>query len=134
MSRRTGTRRGPAARAQRAAGQDVAGSAAPAAPATSVPTLVVEGELTIHTAGDRRAELMGLLERGDHVAVDLSGVTELDTAGLQLLLMARREAAHLGRTLDVVGASPAVTDTLSIVHLDPALRPLAAAAAQGDPA
>lgn len=129
MSRRTGTRRGPASRAQRAAGQDVAGSAAPA-----VPTLAVEGELTIHTAGDRRTELLALLERGDHVAVDLSGVTELDTAGLQLLLLVRREAAHLGRTVDLVGASPAVVDTLSIVHLDPALRPLVAAAAQGDPA
>jgi anti-sigma B factor antagonist len=129
VSRRTSSRRGPAARAQRATGQDVAGSAAPA-----VPTLAVEGELTIHTAGDRRTELLGLLERGDHVAVDLSGVTELDTAGLQLLLMVRREAAHLGRTLDVVGSSPAVADTLSIVHLDPALRPLAAAAVKGDPA
>lgn len=100
---------------------------------SAVPTLALEGELTIQTAGDRKAALLALLERGERVAVDLSGVTEMDTAGLQLLLLLRREARLLGRVVDVVGASAAVVDTLAIVHLDASLEPAGTAAArEGD--
>jgi anti-anti-sigma factor len=90
-------------------------------------TLVVDGELTIHTAGERRTELLALVERGDRLTVDLSAVTELDAAGLQLLLLTRREAAGYGKTFEISAASKAVTEALAIVHLGLTLQPLAPA-------
>jgi anti-anti-sigma factor len=84
-------------------------------------TLVVEGELTIHTAGERKAALVALLEAGHDLDIVLSGVTELDTAGLQLLLMAHREAMAAGRRVRLVDPSRAVLDVLAIAHLSPDL-------------
>jgi anti-sigma B factor antagonist len=80
--------------------------------------LEFEGELTIHTAADRKTALMTLTEAGGDLDVDLSAVTEMDTAGLQLLLLAAREAAAHGGRLRVVGGSRAVADVLAIAHLD----------------
>jgi anti-anti-sigma factor len=80
--------------------------------------LPIVGELTIQTAAERKAALLTLLESADQdFVVDLSGVTELDTAGLQLLLMARREADQLGRRLTLVAPSHAVDDVLAIAQL-----------------
>ncbi len=137
MSRRSGAGRGP---------QQARAAQPQAEPTTSEPTtseavtteataveaaaqpggaeLVIDGELTIHTAGDRKVELLALLERGDALTVDLSAVTELDTAGLQLLLLTRREATQLGKTLEITAASNAVTEALAIVHLDARLERL----------
>jgi len=50
--------------------------------------------------------------------LDLSAVTEFDSAGLQLLLMARREAARLGRQLVVSAASHAVRDVFALLGTD----------------
>ncbi|WP_198950770.1 lipid asymmetry maintenance protein MlaB [Kineosporia sp. A_224] len=138
MSRRSGANRG-AQQAQAARTQTTdpatAEAAATAAAATEAGTveagtpsggadLVIDGELTIHTAGDRKTELLALLERGDTLTVDLSAVTELDAAGLQLLLLTRREATQLGKTLEITAASNAVTEALAIVHLDARLERL----------
>jgi anti-anti-sigma factor len=89
---------------------------------TAVHRLALTGELTIQTAGERRAAFVEMLESADRAAataveLDLAGVSEIDTAGLQLLLMAQREAAHLGRTLRLTAMSQAVNDVLAIAHL-----------------
>ena len=59
-------------------------------------TLCLEGELTIYNAADTKARLAEGLGRPGGLAVDLSAVTEVDSAGLQLLVLARREADRLG--------------------------------------
>jgi anti-anti-sigma factor len=53
----------------------------------------------------------------DAPALDLANVTEFDSAGVQLLLMARREAARLGKRLALQAASPAVRDTFALLGL-----------------
>ena len=63
------------------------------------PVLSIVGELTILTAGDVKTALLVALEGTDELTVDLSGVTELDTAGLQVLLLAKREAAGVAKTV-----------------------------------
>jgi anti-sigma B factor antagonist len=83
----------------------------------TVPFLAVVGELTIQTAAERKAELLALLDSADEVEVVLADVTELDTAGLQVLLLAKREAAQLGKTLRLVSANRIVMDVLNIAHL-----------------
>jgi anti-anti-sigma regulatory factor len=53
----------------------------------------------------------------DAPALDLSAVTEFDSAGVQLLLVARREAARLGKRLVLQDASPAVHDAFALLGL-----------------
>lgn len=79
--------------------------------------LRLEGELTIYTAAESRARLLETLAGADCPTVDLSAVTEVDTAGLQLLILAKREAARLGKPLLYQGHSPAVLDVLTFCNL-----------------
>jgi anti-anti-sigma factor len=83
------------------------------------PRLGIEGELTIYVAAELKPRLAQLL---DQIAqsprkqgeVDLSQVSEIDSAGLQLLLLARREATRRGVGLALCGHSPAVIDCFDL--------------------
>ncbi len=80
------------------------------------PELAIAGELTIYTALQRKAELLDGLRARPHgrFALDLSEVTEIDTAGLQLLVLARSVAAACGRELRLVRPSSAVREVLAL--------------------
>ncbi len=54
-------------------------------------TLSICGELTIFSVADIRTRLQEALATVDTLNVDLSEVTEVDTAGLQLMLLAKRK-------------------------------------------
>lgn len=54
-------------------------------------TMWLSGELTIFSVADVRRQLVEMLETHDEIAVDLAEVTEADTAGLQLMLLAKRK-------------------------------------------
>ena len=81
---------------------------------TAPATLRIEGELTIFRAAELKQALLGCPPPG---VIDLSDVTEIDTAGVQLLLLARREAQGLERELRLVGRSRAVDDALTLLNL-----------------
>lgn len=81
--------------------------------------LAVEGEMTIYRAAELQPLLLDAVRAHAAPALDLSAVTEFDSAGLQLLLAARRLAASLGKTLRVVAASPAVADVFALLGLNP---------------
>jgi anti-anti-sigma factor len=80
----------------------------------------VDGELTIYRAAELRdallAALAGLAD-GDSLQVDLSAVTEMDCAGVQLLMAARKTARAGGRDVRIVDRSPAVTEVFDILQL-----------------
>jgi anti-anti-sigma factor len=76
-----------------------------------------EGELTIYTIAEQHRQLTNLLDAEPVVQVDLSAVNEVDTAGLQLLILAKREAARRGIALLVAGCSDVVEDALATVGL-----------------
>jgi anti-anti-sigma factor len=77
----------------------------------------IEGELTIYTAADLSAQWLPRLGATPRMTLDLSQVTEMDGAGLQLLLMIQREAPKAGTQLTVTGQSKAVTETLALCNL-----------------
>jgi len=99
-------------------GTGVSGAPGGTAPAV----LALEGEVTIFHALDIKGRLLDFLGSGDELELDLSGVAELDSAGLQLLLLARREARQQGRALTFTRHSAAVRQVLEIVQLDEAMR------------
>ncbi|GAA3150140.1 hypothetical protein GCM10010466_46570 [Planomonospora alba] len=80
--------------------------------------IAVDDELTIITAAEYNRRLAAALSDGAPVEVCLAGVTDLDTAGLQVLLHARREAHRLGRTVTFRDLNEVVRDTLAVAHLD----------------
>jgi len=51
----------------------------------------LSGELTIYTASEIKQRFADLPAKGDTLEVDLSGVSEIDSAGLQLMLLLKRK-------------------------------------------
>ena len=79
--------------------------------------LALSDELTIVTAAETRERLMPYLVGGADLELDLSAVSDIDTAGLQLLLMARQEAERRGVTVTLTDPSPVVRDLLTFTRL-----------------
>ncbi len=86
-------------------------------------------EMTIAHAAALCAVLADAVARapGD-LALDLAGVGEFDSSGVQLLLSARRSLAARGHALHIVAASGAVRDALQLFGLHALLDDGAAAA------
>ncbi|HTQ99621.1 MAG TPA: STAS domain-containing protein [Candidatus Acidoferrum sp.] len=76
-----------------------------------------EGELSIYTAAEHKPHLLRVLDEADIAELDLSKVSLLDTAGLQLLVMAKKEALLRGKPLSVIGHSPAVIEVIDLANL-----------------
>ena len=79
---------------------------------------------------DQIAALLAPWLGPDATQLDLSHVMELDTAGLQLLLTARRFASAAGRELSVTNPSRVVSDVLELCRLGALLAPPPVAAAE----
>jgi anti-sigma B factor antagonist len=79
--------------------------------------LTILEDLTIYNAMEQKQQLLDALSNASHLELDLSQVAEIDTAGLQLLILAKREAARLNKDLDIVAHSPNVRQTLDFCNL-----------------
>jgi anti-anti-sigma factor len=79
--------------------------------------LHLEGEMTIFTAAETKERLLAPLSGCQQMDVDLSQVSELDSAGLQLMILAKREATAMGKDIRFAGHSPAVLDVLELCGL-----------------
>jgi anti-sigma B factor antagonist len=76
--------------------------------------LRIEGELTIFRAMELKPVL---LAEPPPQEIDLAGVTEIDTAGVQLLMLAKRAALAQQRELRLVGHSPAVIEVFELLNV-----------------
>ena len=80
----------------------------------------IEGELTIYRAAELAAEMRAALAEvpgGGAFELDLSEVTEMDCAGVQLLIAAKRSTDESGRSLRLAGSSPAVAEVFETLQL-----------------
>lgn len=80
--------------------------------------LQIAGDMTIYTALELKQQLVASLTAGPALEVDLSAVSELDTAGLQQLVLARRQAMRSGRPWRLVAMSAAVQEVLALLRLE----------------
>ena len=99
-------------------------------PAVEVGRLALEADLTIYNVVDAKHRLLDAVRSLKTLELDLSQVGEMDTAGFQLLVLAKREAQRLGRTLRIVAHSPAVLEVLEFYNMvaffgDPVVIPAA---------
>ena len=77
-------------------------------------TLCIEGEFTIFQAMELKP---ALLPSTPLTTIDLSAVSEIDTAGVQLLMVAKMHAAANDCVLKLVGHSPAVLDVFELLNV-----------------
>jgi anti-anti-sigma factor len=94
----------------------------------AVTRIDLEGELTIYTAAELKEKFSASLLAGQPLAIDLSQVGEMDTAGLQLLLLAQRESAARQQPVTFLKPSQAVLDTLQLCGLSDLVQSADAAA------
>ncbi|MEW6445099.1 MAG: STAS domain-containing protein [Pseudomonadota bacterium] len=78
----------------------------------------IEGELTIYNAAEIRQGLLGMLNACAEAEISLAGVSELDTAGLQLLMQIKREARARGLNMPFTEHSRAVIDVMERLDLN----------------
>lgn len=83
----------------------------------------LSGEWTIHQIGEHHHALLSAIQAGAST-LDASGITEVDSAGLQLLVAARQSLQRQGRELHLIATSPCVREALSAYGLDANLHPV----------
>lgn len=84
---------------------------------STVTRIDIEGEMSIFTAAALKQRLLDALVAGKEVEVDLTRVGEMDSAGIQLMVAAKREAAARNMPLRFTGHSPAVFDMIELYDL-----------------
>ena len=79
--------------------------------------VAIDGTLTIYDAVTSKPALLDALGGAAELEIDLSGVTEMDTAGVQLLVLVKREALKAGKALRLAAHSQASLDVLDRYNL-----------------
>ena len=94
--------------------------------------LALEEDLTIYHATELKGRLIDALAACDELELDLLHVGEIDSAGLQLLLLLKREAQRGGKKVAFVAHSQVVCAPIEFFNLaaelgDPLVLPAAKA-------
>lgn len=86
------------------------------------------GELTIQVAADQRVQLLAAVARhSDDLALDLSNISNCDSAGVQLLLATQRSVEQRGGQFGICAASDVVVQALKTYGLQYLHKPGASA-------
>jgi anti-sigma B factor antagonist len=80
-------------------------------------TLAISGALTIYDAAAAKTALLDGLADTRDLEIDLSGVDEIDSAGVQLLILLKREAVKTGKAVRLVQHSAATLEVLDRFNL-----------------
>ena len=75
------------------------------------------GELTFYHAVELRRALQPLVLEHPRLDLDLAAVTELDSAGVQVLMASRHEVFKAGGLLRIAGRSKAVDEVFGMLNL-----------------
>lgn len=77
----------------------------------------IEGELTIYRVAEIREAILPQIALATEIEVNLSGVSEIDGAGLQLLISTKVEAWRQNKAVRFVGHSAVVTEAIDLCGL-----------------
>lgn len=77
----------------------------------------LSGEMTIYNVEALKDELLAHLAERSETELDLAEVGEMDTAGLQLLVLAKQEARRHGWQLRLQDPSAPVRDLLELYNM-----------------
>jgi len=79
--------------------------------------LVVDGDITIYDALDIKQHLLAAIMKNDKLELDLSQVSTMDTAGCQLLIMAKRESQRQGKAFHIAAMSESAQEIIDFYNL-----------------
>lgn len=79
--------------------------------------LKVEGDINIYSASEFKRQLLDQLGAAPLIEINLSQVGEMDTAGFQVLYLAKREAAKNGKALHLVSHSAGVLEVMDLYNM-----------------
>jgi len=79
--------------------------------------LTIDHDMTIYHAEALKSELMDKLEHHQVIELDLSRITEIDTSGIQLLMLAKRESMKQDKELRIVAHSPSVSELMDFYNI-----------------
>jgi len=79
--------------------------------------LSLSDDLTIYHALDQKTLLLDALAAADELELDLLPVSDIDTAGLQLLILVKKEAQRAGKRVSIVAHSQAVREVIDFCNL-----------------
>lgn len=94
----------------------------------STACLPIEGDMTIYRAAELKQALLDALNGATSLEVDLHGVTEIDSAGIQLLMLTKATGQANACEVRLLNHSPAVLEVFELLDLaahfgDPLLMP-----------
>lgn len=97
--------------------------------------VVAPHEMTIYSAVENKDVLMKHLASEGDLEIDLSEISELDSTGLQLLILLKREAKLKNKAISFVGHNEVVLEVFELFNIasffgDPML--ISSAAKKGD--
>ena len=75
----------------------------------------LSNEATIYQAAALNTELLSILETKLPITLDLSEVKEFDTAGLQIILIAKQSSTQFGVNFTVANKTSVVSNTLNLM-------------------
>ena len=84
-------------------------------------TVRIDGEMNIYHAAELKTPLLELLSKGKDIALDLSLVGDLDTSGLQILMLLSRELNNAGKTFTIIKQGEASFDALTLLNMSASL-------------
>ena len=77
----------------------------------------VNEDMTIYNAAAQKKMLLEALADCEELDLDLSQVSDIDTAGFQILLLTKREAIKANKIVRLTAHSKAVTELLDLYNM-----------------
>lgn len=79
--------------------------------------LSIDGEMNIYNAAELKKDILAKTSDCPNIKLDLSGVNEMDSSGLQLLLLLKREADAANKEFELVSQSETTRNVLELFNL-----------------
>lgn len=79
--------------------------------------IAIQDEMTIYTALEQKENLLSYLKNDHELQIDLSAVGEIDSAGMQLLILLKKEAEMNNCKLSLIQHSKAVVEVIEHFNL-----------------
>jgi len=84
---------------------------------SSSPPLVITEDLTIYHALEQKQFLLDALSATSDLELNLAQVDKMDTAGLQLLVLLKKEAQRADKRVRIVAHSQAVSSVIDFCNM-----------------
>lgn len=79
--------------------------------------LRIAGDMTIYHVNELKSILLDALADCQHLEINLANVSDMDTAGFQLLVLAKRTALAENKKLNLTEHSSVVIEVLDTYHM-----------------